>query len=962
MEGDGEHFEASCAIEAAAEAFIPAALERLEHAESDQERREWLRLIVGCLNTFGPELPRLVDGALRSVCGLLCRERAPLEAGDGQVGGPARTDAVRGALLSREDVAVLLIGLKRIVATVLRLYAGGVEQGEIDPTATIDEASAKGAADKKSSGGGSLSSANPFKFLSDFWSSSTKSAPVARREDPRQQAMAALVAHLTDVLEAVVAAYRAYPELRPRCEAVFIVLLPACAGDVLYAMARVARQRSLPRHEVNPSALLFLRSALELLHGSRRVNPETCVSVVTAVWSIAARHAAAEMTPGETTATGLHVALGATLRSTSTIEANAAVAAYSARTPAGRGTSKSTGASAGRSAARALEPSRLFPAAVFSTEALRERDMDLFLLYLLQIYLRLVPADGNALAEAVVPFFTLANVVFLSSSRPWSRVVLLSATAELMARVTLDTKLVPIDVAEQIRLLLEACVPVTNGDFEVSPAAVPEGSTEGDVRSYLTARALHQLGEVVCGLCEKAFVEERTVRRRHLRNATDPAFRALKAARLTPASVAVPSVSAEVFAALCGVLPPPPITTKRRDSPPDAAAPASVLRNWSVVAATEGAWMLQHVTSAAAHPQLLLSQAAPTSDDFEWSARALQERVVSALEDADFFLNKTRSMLRLFGAAVRAVMAVEGAPPIYNIGDSVTRSQASPITPQNLFVAKDTATDESHSLKRIAFVLFHCDTGEYLSQLRLLLRRLDGAFRRRDPQVSACCFLLLRVLLLRVQSEHLTQFRATMLAETMRALQLAGSEPVAALAALKFVDMLLLLSPPEFSFARTFFYVEQMSAEYDAALDAMAATSAGAHRTAPRHVNSQAAARPVPLLWHIAQDVDGLGAAVSPVPGQPVRLDAARFADALSGYESRLHAENGFGTGVLSASSTETLRAVRSYARALMVRSSRVESAFATPHMASIERWLETEFLTAPVIVTELRDAGLLPT
>eukprot|EP00166_Cyanidium_caldarium_P006387 ctg_93.g28 len=536
-----------------------------------------------------------------------------------------RASATRG----REDVAVLLIGLKRIVATVLRLYAGGVEQGEIDPTATIDEASAKGAADKKSSGGGSLSSANPFKFLSDFWSSSTKSAPVARREDPRQQAMAALVAHLTDVLEAVVAAYRAYPELRPRCEAVFIVLLPACAGDVLYAMARVARQRSLPRHEVNPSALLFLRSALELLHGSRRVNPGTCVSVVTAVWSIAARHAAAEMTPGETTATGLHVALGATLRSTSTIEANAAVAAYSARAPAGRGTSKSTGASAGRSAARALEPSRLFPAAVFSTEALRERDMDLFLLYLLQIYLRLVPADGNALAEAVVPFFTLANVVFLSSSRPWSRVVLLSATAELMARVTLDTKLVPIDVAEQIRLLLEACVPVTNGDFEVSPAAVPEGSTEGDVRSYLTARALHQLGEVVCGLCEKAFVEERTVRRRHLRNATDPAFRALKAARLTPASVAVPSVSAEVFAALCGVLPPPPITTKRRDSPPDAAAPASVLRNWSVVAATEGAWMLQHVTSAAAHPQLLLSQAAPTSDDFEWSAKALQERVVS---------------------------------------------------------------------------------------------------------------------------------------------------------------------------------------------------------------------------------------------------------------------------------------------------------------------------------------------
>ena len=961
MEGDGEHFEASCAIEAAAEAFIPAALERLEHAESDQERREWLRLIVGCLNTFGPELPRLVDGALRSVCGLLCRERAALETGDGQVDGPARTDAVRGALLIREDVAVLLIGLKRIVATVLRLYAGGVEQGEIDPTATIDEASVTGAADKKSSGGGSFSSANPFKFLSDFWSSSTKTAPVARREDPRQQAMAALVAHLTDVLEAVVAAYRAYPELRPRCEAVFIVLLPACAGDVLYAMARVARQRSLPRHEVSQSALHFLRSALELLHGSRRVDPRTCVSVVTAVWSIAARHAAAEMSLGETTAAGLHVALGVTLRSTSTTEATSTAAAYSARASASRSTSKSTGASAARSAARALEPSRLFPAAVFSTEALREEDMDLFLLYLLQVYLRLVPADGNALAEAVVPFFTLANVVFLSSSRPWSRVVLLSATAELMARVTLDTKLVPIDVAEQIRLLLEACVPVTHGDFEVSPAAVPAGSTEGDVRSYLTARALHQLGEVVCSLCEKAFVEDRTVRRRHLRNATDPAFRALKAARLTPASVAVPSVSAEVFAALCGV-PPPSVTTKRRDAPSDAAAPASVLRNWSVVAATEGAWMLQHVVSTAAHPHLLLSQAAPTSDDFEWSAKALQERVVNALEDADFFLNKTRAMLRLFGAAVRAVMAVEGAPPIYNIGDSVARSQASPITPQNLFVAKDTAADESHSLKRIAFVLFHCDTGEYLSQLRLLLRRLDGAFRRRDPQVSTCCFLLLRVLLLRVQSEHLTQFRATMLAETMRALQLAGSEPVVALAALKFVDMLLLLSPPEFSFARTFFYVEQTSAEYDAALDAMVATSAGAHRTASRHVNSQTAARPVPLLWHIAQDVDGLGAALSPVPGQPVRLDAARFADALSGYESRLHAENGFSTGVLSASSTETLRAVRSYARALMVRSSRVESAFATPHMASIERWLETEFLTAPVIVTELRDAGLLPT
>ncbi|KAF6001733.1 hypothetical protein F1559_002507 [Cyanidiococcus yangmingshanensis] len=164
-----------------------------------------------------------------------------------------------------------------------------------------------------------------------------------------------------------------------------------------------------------------------------------------------------------------------------------------------------------------------------------------------------------------------------------------------------------------------------------------------------------------------------------------------------------------------------------------------------------------------------------------------------------FSCGKTRYVLRFLGPCLCAIFRHNDTLQISSIGEISARSQGQAVTPSALFQARDISADETRSLRRIAFILFHSRIGEFGASIRTLLRRIEADWRKNDAAISAACFLLLRVIILRVPPEHIIGSRALILSETMRILRLAAGEPYAALAAIKFVDQLLLLNLPEFS-------------------------------------------------------------------------------------------------------------------------------------------------------------------
>uniref|UniRef100_A0A7S1XDU0 Dopey N-terminal domain-containing protein n=1 Tax=Compsopogon caeruleus TaxID=31354 RepID=A0A7S1XDU0_9RHOD len=191
--------------------------------------------------------------------------------------------------------------------------------------------------------------------------------------------------------------------------------------------------------------------------------------------------------------------------------------------------------------------------------------------------------------------------------------------------------------------------------------------------------------------------------------------------------------------------------------------------------------------------------------ELDWSLKLLRKDIISFLEDPSFFKGKGRVLLRNLGRTVTAAMAYDknqltllgGVPTNQGtVGGGFTA----------VFSGRDSELAlRARAIRRIAFCVFVAEKGTYGSQIPSALERLRDSLRSGARTLTLDCFLCLRVLLIRAGGGSIAPFRATTLGELSRILFNPFSDVEETIAALKFLDLLFLFRPPEFSYDRCHF-------------------------------------------------------------------------------------------------------------------------------------------------------------
>jgi hypothetical protein len=582
--------------------------------------------------------------------------------------------------------------------------------------------------------------------------------------------------------------------------------------------------------------------------------------------------------------------------------------------------------------------------------------------------------------EALAALRNLIDGLIMNYVEPACPLVLLQTVQKFIRLSNAERSAYPLAFLERIRALIETVVGIAGEDWHLpsSPESNREGS-QSDIRLAFSILAMECLAMYSASLIEIVFQEDRTMRKKMLCAVGDVALRALK----------VPSETDQLQSSAAIVKELVPTLGTFGDILEEKVRDLSDGIDIQVTADAQMSWKCDfggdlHIGYSIRAAELIYRLLEPAIYDDEdedisagiegvkrskWRVRDLQERLLAVLEDRCFFRNKNRLVLRFLGPCFCAIFRHNDALQLPMIGEISSRNQGQTVTPSVLFQARDISADEARSLRRIAFIMFYGRIAEFAAQSRPLLRRLEANWRKNDPQISAACFLLLRVIILRSPPEHILGFRAVILSETMRILRLAAGEPHAALAAIKFVDQLLLLNISEFSYAQSLFFTpvyeaEQPSWQTSSPADVPANGTTPVDDSLPLGIpvqqqglsyltDHQSRLRPKPILSELAEGVHGLGDALPPMAGMPIRINPSKFLRADQNYGSASTSE--LPQPMSSASSTDALRALRSYAQALCLRCSDRAIAYAPPCILAIEQWIESEFLSAPELLREMQ-------
>ncbi|KAK1927398.1 Dopey, N-terminal-domain-containing protein [Papiliotrema laurentii] len=130
----------------------------------------------------------------------------------------------------------------------------------------------------------------------------------------------------------------------------------------------------------------------------------------------------------------------------------------------------------------------------------------------------------------------------------------------------------------------------------------------------------------------------------------------------------------------------------------------------------------------------------------------------------------------------------------------------------------------SSNLRRLSFVLLAADQNHYLTQLPAIQEKLVDILRTNvvSPRVHSEVYLCLRVIMCRISPQHLTNFWPVILAELLRVFEAImedvpadGSESLQlALAACKFLDLLLVIQSEDFQIHQWMFVTDTTDAVY----------------------------------------------------------------------------------------------------------------------------------------------------
>jgi Dopey, N-terminal len=319
--------------------------------------------------------------------------------------------------------------------------------------------------------------------------------------------------------------------------------------------------------------------------------------------------------------------------------------------------------------------------------------------------------------------------------------------------------------------VLGTCSSLGLGNADLS-VEVPPGASSKDVRSRLSLRALEALSVSVHVLVDACFLEDKALL----------------------SSIATASLS-------------PAVTTLKRTAAKAAALKGSnSIQEAQLISPTNmherqrnAEEELDHGASLAA-ADILVNLAKR-----DWGARFARRELVGLLDDPNFFFGKHGDVLSRLATVVSETISAGGAAALLSsIGSTM------PVTATGLpglFTGRDSeSTLRARAVRRVAFCVFVSEPDHYLAQLPGVLERLRDSLRLAEPGLVVQCLLCLRVLLLRTGPASIAAFRATTLSEMFR----IASEPTKnlseTLATLQFLDLVTLISPPDFGYVRCFFF------------------------------------------------------------------------------------------------------------------------------------------------------------
>lgn len=194
----------------------------------------------------------------------------------------------------------------------------------------------------------------------------------------------------------------------------------------------------------------------------------------------------------------------------------------------------------------------------------------------------------------------------------------------------------------------------------------------------------------------------------------------------------------------------------------------------------------------------------------EWGTRLARRELVSLLDDPNFFFGKQGDVLSRLASVVSETIAAGGASALLSSIGSATPVTSTGIP--GLFTGRDSESVlRARAVRRIAFCVFVSEPDHYVTQLPSVLERLRDSLRLADPGLVVQCLLCLRVLLLRTGPASIAAFRATTLSEMFRIASDPGKNLVETLATLQFLDLITLISPPDFGYVRCFFFSSDQS-------------------------------------------------------------------------------------------------------------------------------------------------------
>lgn len=317
-----------------------------------------------------------------------------------------------------------------------------------------------------------------------------------------------------------------------------------------------------------------------------------------------------------------------------------------------------------------------------------------------------------------------------------------------------------------------ACSSIASGNGDISSEEL-SGRPKDLFKRELTVVALGALAATVPSLVDSSFLEDKPQLSSTITLSLMPAVAALKKAAARGSSIRIAAESSRQFRGSVG-----------EPSPKHRAE-----RSLDILASNAATDVILRVSNR------------------DWGVKFARRELLTLLEDPNFFFGKQEGVLEKTSAIVREVVAGGGASALLSSIGSASMNGAPGIP--SLFSGRDSETVlRGRAIRRVAYCVFVSEPDFYSPQLPSVLERLRDALRMADAGLVVECLLCLRALLLRIGPSAISAFRATTLSEIFRIASHPTDDLNATVAALKFLDLITLLSPADYGYERCFFFGE----------------------------------------------------------------------------------------------------------------------------------------------------------